>query len=408
MKSKNFLLKSPVNISACAKYFCIVGLLLCSVLSFAQNKTQLEREKVQLTKELEEANKLLLEVRNSKESSMVEVNMIDKKLKTRERLIRNIAQQQNILASTIALTETDITNLEEDIQFQKDEYARMIRYAYKTRDAFDLLAFLFAADSFNDAINRFQYIRHYNEYRKRKATTITESKNELSNYVLNLNDQMAEQAQLLSRSEVEKGTLDQERKKKASIVSGLKEKEDDLKYKVEVKKVAIEQLNATISRIVKTALKSETGTNYALSPAAVELSSRFSKNKAKLPWPVDRGVITSTFGVNKHPIYDIQIENNGIDISTSAGTSVKAVFSGTVSSIVFSPSFQNAVIVNHGEYFTTYSNLKDVVVVDGQKVSTGQILGTIHTDAKEGRTELHFELWKGISKQNPQKWILRR
>jgi len=339
---------------------------------------------------------------------MVEVNMIDKKLKTRERLIRNIAQQQNILASTIALTETDITNLEEDIQFQKDEYARMIRYAYKTRDAFDLLAFLFAADSFNDAINRFQYIRHYNEYRKRKATTITESKNELSNYVLNLNDQMAEQAQLLSRSEVEKGTLDQERKKKASIVSGLKEKEDDLKYKVEVKKVAIEQLNATISRIVKTALKSETGTNYALSPAAVELSSRFSKNKAKLPWPVDRGVITSTFGVNKHPIYDIQIENNGIDISTSAGTSVKAVFSGTVSSIVFSPSFQNAVIVNHGEYFTTYSNLKDVVVVDGQKVSTGQILGTIHTDAKEGRTELHFELWKGIYKQNPQKWILRR
>lgn len=229
-------------------------------------------------------------------------------------------------------------------------------------------------------------------------------------HALDLNNQLAEQSQLLTVKETELGTLDKERKRRASIISGLKAQEEDLKYKVEVKKVAIEQLNATISRTVKTALKSETGTNYALSPAAVELSSRFSSNKGKLPWPLDRGVITSTFGKNPHPLWgdNVPIDNHGVDISTQANSSVRSVFSGTVSSIVFSPSFQNAVIIKHGEYFTIYSNLKNVLVADGQKVSTGQVLGTIYTNENEGRTELHFELWKGINLQDPQKWILRR
>lgn len=408
MNRKNFLSRFQSNTSVYTRLF-IVALFLIVQPAFGQNKSALEKEKLQLTRELEEANKLLSEVRSNKKSSMVEVNMIAKKLNTRAKLLKNIEKQQNILASTIAETQSDITNLEEDIQFQKDEYARMIRYAYKTRESFDLMAFLFAADSFNDAINRFQYIRRYNDYRKRKAASITASKNELSTYMVSLNEQLVEQSGLRAREEVELQTLDKERKKKASIVSSLKEKEEDLKYKVEVKRVAIEQLNEAIARTVKAALKSESGESYALSPAAVELSARFSNNRGKLPWPVDRGVITSKFGVNQHPIYNnIKIENNGMDISTSPGTAVKTVFSGTISSIVFSPSFQNAVIINHGEYFTTYSNLATVIVSDGQKVSTGQTLGIIHTDEKDGRTELHFELWKGINKRDPQKWILKR
>jgi murein DD-endopeptidase MepM/ murein hydrolase activator NlpD len=147
-----------------------------------------------------------------------------------------------------------------------------------------------------------------------------------------------------------------------------------------------------------------------LTPEAKELNADFEKNKGKLPWPVEKGVITSRYGKQPHPVLPgIVIENNGIDITTEKGAGVRAVFRGEVSSVIVIPGAGKAVIVSHGAYRTVYSNLRDVSVVKGQKVETKQVVGTVLTD--DNGSVAHIEIWKitseGLVKVDPALWIYR-
>jgi murein DD-endopeptidase MepM/ murein hydrolase activator NlpD len=138
------------------------------------------------------------------------------------------------------------------------------------------------------------------------------------------------------------------------------------------------------------------------------LSKQFNLNKTKLPWPVGSGFISQAFGIHPHPtMRNITTENNGINISTTQGSKARAVFDGEITAIVKIPGLFNTVLVKHGEYFTVYSNLEVVNISKGQQIKTGQELGLIYTN-EEGKTELHFEVWKGNEKQNPEHWLRRR
>ncbi len=150
-----------------------------------------------------------------------------------------------------------------------------------------------------------------------------------------------------------------------------------------------------------------TKSGFALTPAELTLSNNFFDNKGKLPWPSERGVITSSFGEHPHPtLRDIKIINNGIDIRTEEGAAARAIFAGVVSAVVVIPGANKAVIVRHGEYLTVYSNLTEVEVKMGDDVSVKQNVGTVATDRLSGKTDLHLEIWKGSTKLNPKKWIL--
>ena len=147
---------------------------------------------------------------------------------------------------------------------------------------------------------------------------------------------------------------------------------------------------------------------FALTPEEIELSGNFSSNKGKLPWPSEKGIISSTFGEHNHPVLKrVKIKNNGIDILTSQSEEARAIFDGTVISIRTITNTNKAIIIRHGEYFTVYSNLSEVFVQQGQKVSTKQRLGNIYTDSSGNKTELHFEIWRGKTLLNPSSWIVR-
>jgi murein DD-endopeptidase MepM/ murein hydrolase activator NlpD len=136
------------------------------------------------------------------------------------------------------------------------------------------------------------------------------------------------------------------------------------------------------------------------------LSSSFASNKGKLPWPSEHGVITGRFGEHPHPVLKyVKVKNNGIDISTEKGALVRTVFNGKVSRVMSFPNLNKVVIIRHGEYLTVYSNLEEVNVKDGQTVTTKQLIGKIHTNPEDSKTDLHFEIWLGKSTQDPQEWL---
>jgi len=144
--------------------------------------------------------------------------------------------------------------------------------------------------------------------------------------------------------------------------------------------------------------------SYKDRSGTVELSSDFSNNRGKLPWPVSRGAIVGHFGPGKHPVLNIEVNNDGIDIATNKGSFAKAVFDGEVTQIISIPGGNRTVLLRHGTYFTVYNNLSFVSVKKGDKVKRGQDLGRIYTDENEG-TILNFQIRSGSVKQNPEMWL---
>jgi septal ring factor EnvC (AmiA/AmiB activator) len=146
-----------------------------------------------------------------------------------------------------------------------------------------------------------------------------------------------------------------------------------------------------------------------MTPEALKLSNSFASNKGSLPWPVTEGVITDRFGQHPHPVLTgIIVNNNGIDISTTKGSIARALFDGEVSSVAIIPGGGKVVMIRHGEYLSVYSYLSDVYVKKGEKVTTKQHLGTLVSEPDKAKTTVHLEIWKGMTKLNPEYWIFRK
>lgn len=110
-----------------------------------------------------------------------------------------------------------------------------------------------------------------------------------------------------------------------------------------------------------------------------------------------------------HPVLKyVTINNKGIYIQTPSGTQARAVFEGVVTNLFTVSASNYAIIVQHGQYRTVYSNLTDVLVRVGQKVSAKQNLGRIYTDPdNDNKTEMYFQIWKDRNILNPESWIAR-
>ena len=296
----------------------------------------------------------------------------------------------------------------------KAEYAHLIQQAYKNRDSYDKLMFIFSASNFNQAYKRVKFIQQYTSYREKQAEAIKLKSEDL----IELNESLAVKKQkkqaLATEKNKEKKKLNENITISNKTLTSLQQNEKELKKQLKQQVKQREKINKAIDRIIAEEIRKSKDTNsgnFVLTPEAKELSSKFSKNKGKLPWPTEKGIITGTFGVHNHPVLPgIKVENNGIDITTEKGSSVRAVFTGTVSAVLDFQHMGKAVIINHGSYRTVYSNLNDVLVEQGQQIDTRQFIGTVLTNKQTGKTEAHFEILfinnKGaFVKQNPSVWI---
>ena len=400
-----------------------------------KSKKQLQSEITSLQKEISTANQLLKKTSKDKEMTLNEVNLLDKKIKQREKLIKAYNEQIAVLDEEISQGQSNIKTLNTDLGKLQKEYAKMITFAYKNRSHYDRLAFIFAADDFNQAFSRLRYIRQFSDARKVKMEQISSTQRQISSAVEASQQAREEQTALLKDEKAQQDALKGEKDDLNKQVAALKKKEGSIQQDIKNKQQQAQKLQKAIDDIIaeeirkaneeaerkrreeakKNAAKKSTTTTpsapkketgMALTPSEKTLSSNFVSNKGKLPWPVERGVVSSTYGKHASVVSDkVTVTNNGIDIATTEGSKARAVFDGEVTSVTKLTGSNTVVIIRHGEYFTVYSNLENVTVKRGDKVKTKQNIGTVHTNMTEGKTELHFELLKEQNRQNPANWL---
>lgn len=399
--------------------FLLLGLLFISVnFSFAQTKNELEKKKKNLQKEISYTNKLLKETRKNKDHSLEELLNLKSKINARSNLISAMGAEMRLINQQISKNTTDINTLEKELVRLKKEYAKIIYYAFKHRSTYDKLMFVFASKDINQAYKRLKYIQQYTEYRKTQANEIVKTQLYLKEKIAELEKINQEKTALMSLEEQEQQKLALEKAEQENIVEKLQGKEQELKQKLKKKEAAARKLQKAIQRIIEeeirkareAAKKNGTTTKgFPMTPEAIKLSNSFASNKGKLPWPVAQGVITARFGKHPHPVLkEIIINNNGIDISTTKGSTARALFGGEVSSVAIIPGEGKVVMIRHGEYLSVYSYLSDVFVKKGDKITTKQELGVLVNDAGKNKTKIHLEIWKGMTKLNPEYWIYRK
>jgi septal ring factor EnvC (AmiA/AmiB activator) len=388
--------------------------------AFAQKQTKkdLENKKKQLQKEIDYDNQLLAETKKNKKRSLTELVALNNKIKQREELIATINSQISLLDQQIKENNESINKLQSDLTQLKAEYAKMIYYAYKNQDAYNRLVFIFASKDFEQAYMRLKYLQQYSDYRHKQAEKIANTKKSLNEKVLELEAKKVDKRDLLTGQETEKQNLTSEKGEKEQVFSQLQQQESKLKKDIEKKKKDADNLQQAIQRIIQKELEKaqkEAETEHkpkpqklVLTPESQQLSNSFASNKSKLPWPVLKGIIIEHFGVHPHPLMpDIDINNNGVDIATNPGSLARAVFDGEVKAVVNMPGAGQFILMRHGEFLTIYSNLKDVYVKVGDKVKTKQNIGAILFDEDDSKTVLHFEIWKGQTKLNPEDWLFK-
>ena len=408
-----------------------------------KSKKQLQSEITSLQKEISTANQLLKKTKKDKEMTLNEVNLLDKKIKQREQLIKAYNEQIAVLDEEINAGQSNIKTLNSDLSKLRKEYAKMITFANKNRSHYDKLGFVFASQNFNQAFRRLRYIREFSDARKVKMDQIASTERRISGEVEASQQAREEQAALLKDEKEQQEALKKEKEELNSQVAKLKKKEGNLQQDIKNKQQQTQKLQKAIDDIIaeeirkanaeaerkrkeeakkkaaankdkgKTATTTAPATpapskekGMALTPSEQTLSSNFVNNKGKLPWPVERGVVSSSYGKHASVVSSkVTVTNNGIDIATTEGAKARAVFDGEVASVAKLVGSNTVVIIRHGEYFTVYSNLENVTVKRGDKVKTKQNIGTVHTNKNENKTEIHFELLKEQSRQNPANWL---
>ncbi|MBN1337925.1 MAG: peptidoglycan DD-metalloendopeptidase family protein [Bacteroidales bacterium] len=402
-----------------AKHFFIaivVFVLLWMLPGYAlsqDKKSELKQEKARIEEEISYTNSLLEETKQSKKASLDQLSIIRNKISYREKLIHNIADEIEMVDDRIAMNNEIIKDLSRDLENLKSEYAMMIYHGYKNRDAYSRLMFIFSASDFNQAYRRLKYFGQYSEYRKNQVGLIEQTRVELDTAIAGLEKYKAEKLELLTVKEAEKLNLTQEKTLHDQTVNKLSNKEKELMAVLKEKETAAAKLQKEIQKIIEEEIRlaaEKTGTTkagvFSLTPEEKILSDNFELNRGGLPWPVDRGLIAAKFGEHPHAVLkNVKTKNNGINILASANTKARAVFAGVVTRVMSIPNYNYVVMVRHGEYLTVYSNLDEVYVEKDDPITIKKEIGRIYTNVKDMKTELHFELWKGKTLLDPEKWL---
>ncbi len=398
--------------------------LICAS-AFAQStRAELEETRKQLLKEIRQTSRLLKQTKENREATYSRFVTLQRQINRRLQLIKTLQAEVLLLLDNVARTTGAVEAMTDDVSRLKSEYAIMVRHAYRQRLMQNDWLFILSASSFNDAFRRWQYLRQYDRYRQKQAKLILKTQETLLAKIASLKERKSEKERLLATENRHSEMLGLEISAKNRILEDLKGDENRLSRQLVIKEKAAAKLTAAIEKVISAEIEkaraAERATaNVNVSPsapsvaAAVEsstnLSFEFQRNRGVLPWPVNNGVVTGFFGKQQHPtIKTVQIVNNGIDIRTDQGSQVQAVFEGVVVGTQFIPGFDYMVILQHGEYYTVYSNLEEVKVRKGDRIKFRQSIGVVSTNRKTNTSEVHFEIWKEKTRLDPTKWVKRQ
>lgn len=377
----------------------------------AQTKKDLEERKSKTQEEIKYAGKLLDEARESRKVNLQRIKILNKRIQLRNEIIEGIESEISIINDEIRQKNKLIERMEKDIEILKDQYAEMIVKTYWNRDKQSWLMFVMSSESFNQAYRRMRYLQQFTKHRKEQAELINNMRNELVKEIEELEKIKVQKESLVLEKRNENHNLEKEKLGKNRIVTELTKREKELREEIRKKKTVAEKLEKEIAAIIAEEARKDRSRNIydQLTPEEKLISDNFQENKGKLPWPVERGIITEKYGLHQHPVLkQVTMENDGIDISTVKGATARAMFEGEVTKIVSILGRNYTVIVRHGNFLSVYQNIVDLQVKTGEKVKTKQVLGTVFTDVETNNTVLHMQIWKERTKQNPEEWISKK
>lgn len=438
-------------------------LLLLLAMAFnasAQNKKNLEDKRKKLTREIELTNKLLDKTKLNKTAAYDRFITLQNQIDRRESLIQTIENEVIEYEEDIQRNTAVIEALHLDLAMMKAEYGRMIRNSFRHKTLSNPLMYLISAENLNQVFRRWLFLRKYNRFRNGQAEAITFTQSMLSKKVASIEEQKQEKESLLIQMQGLKGTLTNELTDKNDLLKSLEKNEEKLRSELKEKQAAKAALDNSIEQIISTEVRkreveeatrkrtaaekaaatpkpkeekkttlpaatttapsvnTETATTTAsttkktaATPATEArdedaFSQSFRKQRGKLPWPVENGFVARSFGRQKHPtLKNIEVTNNGIDIRSTDDAPVHAVFEGKVAGVQYIPGHDYTVIIQHGNYYTVYSNLSQTSLSKGDNVAAGANIGRVSTNPISGAAELHFELWREKERLNPATWI---
>ena len=400
------------------KSYLLFVLLVCSISLQAQSKKQeeLESRRQELRREIQQINTLLFQGKKEQKSVLSTVEDLNYKVTVRQNLISITNQQANLLTREINTNQKNITNLRDKLKLLKEEYAAMVVKSYKSKSEQSKVMFLLSSINFQQAYKRLQYIKQYADYQKQRGEEIKVKTIALQELNKDLLKQKKDKQNLIEENRIAKNELAKELKQHEALMNSIKKDLNKYTSQIRTKQKEADKIDKEIEKIIRAAMassnkkagKSTSSTTFALTAEDKLLANNFTSNKGKLPWPVEKGVVKLRYGLQRSPIdKNIPIKSNGVRIATNKSEKVRAVFNGTVLSIMTPKNGNNTVLIRHGNYITIYKNLSKIYVNKGDKINTKQNIGEVLTNRASGETILSFVIYKDGKTQNPAHWIYK-
>ncbi len=397
-----------------------------------QSRKELEKLRTKKEKEIAITKHKLIETKKKKEKSEEVLTTLRHQISQKRELAGVYTAEVDKIDIEIVRLNEDVTALNFEINKLKKEFAGLVLQGYKSRSAASKINFLFSANTFPQTIRRFIYLKKLLDFRKKQLGLIKVKKYEKAINLAEMEQIKAEKLGIVRSNEKIQIELEEDEVSAEVLINELQIKESSLAIDLRKKEKAYRELDAALKRAIereidlarkraeqerikeiarlkernknKPPTKGQNNTAEAEYIAPSDIST-FGKMKSRLPWPVQGGIIAQGFGSHRHPtLPDVTVINNGVNIAGNSGITVKCVYEGEVSTILKIPGMMNTLLVKHGDFFTVYSKLETVSVQKGDKLKTGQSIGTLGTDS-DGKTELHFEVWQGNQRMDPQKWL---
>ncbi|WP_333866281.1 murein hydrolase activator EnvC family protein [Sphingobacterium sp.] len=425
----------------------IAAFLFMIGISSAQTRAELEKQREKLNREIAELQNTVKEIAKEKSLTQQQVTALSKQINLREQKINTITSEVAVINKHINANTAAVSKLKAELEKMKRDYEKMVMFAFRNRNAYNKLMFIFASKDFNQGFRRVKYLQQFNDSRKLKAADIENTKKQIEQKIAQLQADRNKQVALMKEQENEKKTISQQRSVFSGQLSDLIVTERGVKKDITQKQKEERRINAAIKEIIRREIeaerrraeaarraaeaaaernrkanesasntkgKSNTKTSSSKmsesevlrsTPEAVKLSNDFRSNRGSLPWPVSNAKIMQDFG-GESVGRNVNVEHISVKIQTSSGAAVKAVFAGEVSSVLTMYG-QRIIMIKHGEYYTVYNNMGSVSVSKGQKVSTGQTIGTADVDSDTGVPMVDFSVYQGSTPLNPMSWLAR-
>lgn len=386
----------------------LIGFVFAFTVLAAQTKDELQAQKQRAFSDLKLARELMEKTAEKRSSSVQQYRILQRGINSRASLISTLEQEVKLLDLDIRDLNAQITRLVAENEKNKEEYARMIYYAYRNHTDYEKFMYILAGASISQTYQRYKYLKYISEYRVQKAHEIESTVEELDQREQELSQLKNDKLRVLEEKEAEQETLVRERSQRSRMIEQLKGEEKKLKKEIDEKERITRELESKIREIIEEEARRLNSRNIyaALTPEQELVGKDFRKNMGKLPWPVDKGIITVGYGNHEVPgLRGSSVKNNGIDISSTPGTNVRTVFEGEVTKVFAILGANYTVLIRHGEYLSVYQNLVNVRVKTGDKVLTKEVIGEAFSDDSENVAEVHFEVWQERDILNPEEWL---